>query len=241
MSTERLHWLDSLRGVAIIMMVFFHIFFDLEYLNLYPSDLFSGFWLYFGNFVRFSFLGILGFSIYLSYKNRLPYSNFLRHQFWRAVKLFGIAMLITLVTFIFIPGDFIRFGVLHLISIGIILTSLLVKKPKVLFALIFLSLILGAIFDQFILNTSLFLPLGLRPENFYTIDYFPIFPWIAIIFAGNLLAQIMDKYSLIINPSLPSRLKFLEEIGKKSLLIYLVHQPILLGLIWLLFISNMLK
>jgi len=241
METERLHWLDGLRGVSIIMMVFFHIFFDLEYLDLYPSDLFSGFWLYFGNFIRFTFLAVAGFSVYLSYKNRLPYSNFLNHQFWRAVKLFGIAMLITLVTFIFIPGDFIRFGVLHLISIGILLTALLINNPKILFVLIILSLIFGAIFDQIILNTSLFFPFGIKPTNFYTIDYFPIFPWIAIIFAGNLLARIMDKYSLIINPSLPSRLKFLEEIGKKSLLIYLVHQPILLGLIWLLFISNMLK
>jgi len=241
MSTERLHWLDSLRGLAIIMMVFFHIFFDLEYLNLYSSDLFSGFWLYFGNFIRFTFLAVAGFSVYLSYKNRLPYPYFLKHQFWRAVKLFGIAMLITLVTFIFVPEDFIRFGVLHLISIGIILTALLVKKPKVLFALIILSLILGAIFDQFILNTSLFLPFGLRPENFYTIDYFPIFPWIAVIFAGNLLARIMDKYSLISNTNLPLRLKFLEEVGQKSLIIYLMHQPIIFILIWLLFRINMLK
>ena len=241
MNSERINWIDSLRGLAIVLMIIFHIAFDLDLLNIYQISLYSGFWFFLARFIEFTFLILFGFSLYLSYKNSQSYSKFLKFQLWRGVKLFAIAMLITLITYFIYPQGYIRFGVLHLISMGIIMGALLVRYPKALIAMIFLSLIFGAIFNQFYTDTPLLLPFGIMPDKFYTLDYFPTFPWAALIFFGIIAARFFGANSWLINSKKIRRFIFLEKIGQKSLLIYLIHQPVLLGLIWLLSISNVLK
>mgnify|MGYP001182196722 CR=1 FL=1 len=148
---------------------------------------------------------------------------------------------ITLVTFIAYPESYIRFGVLHLISVAIILGSLLIRNNFLLICLIFISLILGSIFSQIVLTTPLLMPLGIVYKEFYTLDYFSVFPWISLVFTGIVFARFLDGNGLLKNFKIFPRFKMFEEIGKKSLIIYLVHQPVLLGLIWLLSKANVLK
>ena len=233
MKTERIHWVDSLRGLAILLMIVFHFAFDLDYLEIYMMDLYGGIWLLIGNFVRFSFLSLVGVSLYLSYKKRMPYKAYLNHQFWRAIKLFLIALGVTLITFLIFPEDYIRFGVLHLISVAILIGALLIRHPIVVFVSIFPILLLGGALGGMRLQTSLFLPLGIAPYGFSTIDYFPIFPWLAIVFFGIVIAYVLDKLSLLINPKKFPRIRILEKMGQRSLIIYLAHQPILFGGLWL--------
>lgn len=233
MKTERIHWVDSLRGLAILLMIVFHFAFNLDYLEIRLIDLYSGIWLFIGNFVRFSFLSLVGVSLYLSYKKRKPYKTYLNHQLRRAIKLFLIAMGVTLITWLLFPVDYIRFGVLHLISVAILIGALLIRHPIIVLISILPILILGGAFCSFRLETSLFLPLGIMPYNFNTMDYFPIFPWLAVVFFGIVIAYVLDKLSLLINPKKLPRLQILEKIGQKSLIIYLAHQPILFGGLWL--------
>ena len=232
MKSERIHWVDSLRGLAIVLMIAFHFAFDIDFLEILPVNMDSGLWLVIGNFVRFTILSLVGVSLFLSRK-KYTGSNYLKRQLIRAVKLFLIAMGISLATWLTFPDSYIRFGVLHLISIGIIAGALLVKNPRTLAVIMFLMLILGSVFTNIQLNTSLLLPFGITPHGFNTLDYFPLFPWLAIVFFGIVFAYIFDSYSLLANPKKFPRLRVLEKTGQKSLIIYLIHQPVLLGLIWL--------
>lgn len=236
MTTERIHWVDALRGSAIFMMIIFHIFFDLDLLGLYKFDFQSIFWLRFGHLIRIIFLTLVGFSLFLSHKKRQPYNVYRRHQIIRGLKLFLVAMGVTLASYIAFPGDYIRFGVLHFISVGIISGALLFRNTITLIIIMFLSLILGAYFSQIILSTPLLMPFGLLYPGFNSMDYFPIFPWISLIFFGIVFARILDKYNLIANPSWLPRFKFFEAMGRRSLAIYLIHQPVIFGLIWLIFV-----
>jgi uncharacterized membrane protein len=241
MSEQRIYWIDFLKGLAIISMIVYHFAFNLNLLNIYPIDVYSGLWIILARFIQFTFLTVVGISIYISYAKHQDYSKFLKRQFRRSVILLGIAMGITLVTYIFYPQGYIKFGVLHLISIASILGALLIRNNFLMVCLIFISLILGNIFSQITLDTPLLMPLGLMYKNFYSLDYFPIFPWISLVFAGIVIARFLDKHKLLKNFNLIPRFKLLEDAGKRSLIIYLVHQPVLLGLIWLLSKINVLK
>jgi uncharacterized membrane protein len=142
---------------------------------------------------------------------------------------------ITFVTMLIYPEGYIHFGVLHFISVGIIFTALLIRYPKILFAFIFISLILGVVFTGMSSESLIFAPLGIVSDNFYSIDYFPVFPWISLIFGGAFSARLFEHYKVLVNPKVLPRIKILEKVGQKSLIIYLVHQPILLGVIYLIF------
>ncbi len=229
MKSNRIYWIDWLRGFAILLMVVYHFAFDLDLLEILVIDFSAPFWVIFANIIRFSFFVVVGLSLYLSHKK----SDFLKRQIIRATKLFMVAMGVTGVTWILYPESFIQFGVLHFISIAIILGALFIRHPRFLFGAMFISLILGSVFSQIRLDTSPLLPIGIAPKAFYTLDYFPIFPWLAIVFFGILLAYVLDYYKLLKNPEKPIRLHLLEKAGQKSLIIYLVHQPILFGLIWI--------
>ncbi len=229
MTHKRIYWIDWLRGFAILLMVVYHFAFDLDLLEIQSIDFSAPFWVIFANIIRFSFFVVVGLSLYLSHKK----SDFLKRQIIRAAKLFVVAMGVTVVTWVFDPESFIQFGVLHFISIAIILGALFIRHPRFLFGAMFISLILGSAFAQIKLDTSPLLPIGIAPKTFYTLDYFPIFPWLAIVFFGILLAYVLDYYKLLKNPEKPIRIKLLEKAGQKSLLIYLVHQPVLLGILWI--------
>jgi uncharacterized membrane protein len=241
MKNTRIFLVDALRGLAIILMVIFHTAFDLNMFGIYKVDLYSGFWGFTARSAEFMFLILVGFSLYLSYKNRKPYGVFLKRQISRAVKLLLIALGITFATLMIYPEGYIRFGVLHLISLGIAAGALIIPYPRLNFIMIFLCLIAGGIFTNIHANTELFLLFGITPYNFFTIDYFPIFPWLALILSGISFARIMNLKKLLAHNKHIPGLGFLETAGRHSLFIYLVHQPVILGIIWLLSKINVLK
>lgn len=235
MVKDRIYWVDSLRGIAILMMVVFHFVFTLNFLGIHSFIIHGGFWGLFARTIQFIFLTLVGFSLYLSFIKRGDYQPFLKHQLIRAGKLFLVALGVTLVTYLIIPHTFIRFGVLHFISVGIVLGALVVNRPKTLVLLIPSSLILGVVLTYFTVNTHLLMPFGLVYKSFYSLDYFPIFPWIGLVFSGILIATVLDRLDLLKNPFYGFRLKPLEALGKRSLLIYILHEPFVLAVIWLFF------
>ncbi len=233
--TERIYWVDSLRGLAIVMMIIFHFAFDLHYMKLADLELYSGFWLVFVRAIQFLFLSLVGVSMHLSFKSKSDYKMFLHFQMKRALKLFGVALIITLVSYLIIPKGYIRFGVIHLISVSIAVCALLIRYPRLLAVLIIMFPIAGKFLSKIHVVTSLLLPFGIMPRAFYTVDYFPIFPWMSVVFAGIVAAYLLDHFKLLKNGFYPKRFVPLESIGKRSLLIYLTHQPVLIAIIYLLF------
>jgi uncharacterized membrane protein len=233
----RIWEIDFLRGVAVVMMIVFHALYDLNYFAGYPFAFYAGFWWVFARVTAGIFVFLAGISLTLSYsraKPKLSGSEMTRKYARRGLWIFGWGLLITALTWALLAENgAIWFGVLHLIGISIILARPLLRFRR-------LNLVLGIVFlcVGVYLGTTLFgfpwlIPLGFKPAGFYTLDYLPIFPWFGIVllglFAGNTLYN--KKFNEKDPPKAAKPVCFL---GRHSLFIYLLHQPILIGLLYLL-------
>ena len=162
--------------------------------------------------------------------------------------MLGIGYLITIVTYLMDPNTYIRFGILHCISISMMLLPLF--KPLKHWAAVFglLLIQLGIFAHQTPVDHPWFLPLGMMPSSFTTLDYYPLLPWFGFVMIGlsigetfykNRKAQCCILHSLA-SVALAENAAFciFAWPGKHALIIYLVHQPIILGLLWLITMSS---
>ena len=154
--------------------------------------------------VQFMFIGLVGVSMQISKKTR-------NEQIKRGLFIFGLGMLITLATRIAVPDYYVRFGILHLIGLGIIMLSFFKDNPRALGIIAISSLILG----QFV---------AIQPTG-PTLDYFPIFPWISLIAIGMLIPTPRWKVE---KNMFSTTLGYM---GRHSLPIYMVHIPIITGIL----------
>ena len=113
--------IDLLRGMAVVMMVCFHVIYDLNYFGLHEFYIHSGLWPSVARFIATFFLLLVGVSLHLSYSRNLlrgevKFSKYLR----RGLFIFFWGMVITLTTWLLVE-NFIVFGILHLIGVSVIL------------------------------------------------------------------------------------------------------------------------
>ena len=224
---KRILWIDVIRGISILAMVTFHFAFDLMYFGFAKSDLiYQPDWRLFERMIAFSFLFIAGLSLSITHRSWINWKSFFRRYGVTAI----CAVLISIVTYILFNNDMIRFGILHAISVSGLLGLLLLK-------LNFLSLFLLAVL-LFLLN--LFIPQPLEADYFWqwliyttetpnSLDYRPIIPWITPFILGMASYQLFKKWDLLEtnNTTNHHELSILCWLGRNSLVIYLVHQPIL--------------
>jgi len=242
MQLDKRFWeIDFLRGIAIIMMIIFHFLFDLYYFGGYDFNLWSGFWFAFGRITALIFIFLVGISLTLSYSRTIKLKkkiNFPMKYVKRGIMIFGYGILITLVTFLFLESGVIVFGILHFIGVAIILAYPFIRltDANLLFGIAFIFI--GYPVSDIILEIPWLLWLGVKQTGFYTLDYFPVFPWFGFvlfgIFVGNILYRnYKRRFRFKELGSLPV-IKQLCYIGRHSLLIYLIHQPVLIALLYLL-------
>jgi len=239
--TARFWEVDFLRGWAIIMMILFHSVFDLDYFGVWEVDIYRGFWFYFARLTASLFLLLVGVSLVLSYsraERQARSEQFRFRLFKRGIWIFSLAMGITVVTYLLLGNGFIIFGVLHLIGVSLLLAYPFLKLHRGLDAIFGLLFILVGIYFQ---NLSVSYPwllwLGLAPPEFYSLDYFPIFPWSGVILVGIALGDLLYRgyRRKIALPDLSgsSSVKPFAFLGRNSLAIYLIHQPVLIILFYL--------
>jgi uncharacterized membrane protein len=241
-SSDRFWEIDFLRGIAILMMIIYHVIFDLNYFGFASTDLNSLPGLIFLYPIGTLFLLLVGISLTLSYA-RVQDSftpNQLRIKYLkRGSSIFGLGLLITMVTWIYPHEGFIVFGVLHCIGLSILLAYpfLRLRNLAVLFGLF--CIISGIILRlTIIVDFPWLLWLGFVPRQFYTLDYFPLLPWYGVVLIGVFLGNTLYKnYSQVI--TIPNYSRFIIVstfcfLGRHSLLIYLLHQLIIIGMIYLL-------
>ena len=205
MAKERITEIDVLRTIAIVMMIIYHTAFDLRSFYSWDIDLFGRSWEVFRVITVSAFLLASGMSSQLS-------SRPLR----RAAIVLGYALLISAVTYIYDPNTFIYFGILHCIGFGMLLLIPLKKLKE-------FCIPLGV--------AILFLPTPnpLAP----TLDCYPLFPWVGLMMIGAGIGHFLYiRNSFIIHNS---KFKILALPGRYALLIYMVHQPILLGILYAVF------
>jgi uncharacterized membrane protein len=245
---QRFWEIDSLRGTAILMMVIFHLIFDLYYFGIYNFNIHSGFLWWFARITAFIFIFLVGVSLSLSYSRTILLNNYgsQKNLFFkylkRGLKILGYGLIITAMTWIFIGEGFIIFGILHLIGIAIILEYPFLKCKYVNLFLGIIFIVAGIYLMSFRFDFYGLLWLGFTPYNFYTIDYFPLLPWLGVvslgIFLGNTLYEDYTRHFKMPDFSKYSLVKVSGFLGRHSLLIYIIHQPILIILLLILAPAN---
>jgi uncharacterized membrane protein len=234
--------IDFLRGVAVIMMAAFHTVFDLAvYFNV-PVSYQSGFWYYIGTASAILFIFISGVS-----------STFSKNPSKRGILVFGCGMIITLVSIPLMGEYYIRFGILHFLGAAMILKGILDKtvrnKTAVLViaaALVPVAYFTGRRFYGMYTEIPYLFPLGLVTRWFKSYDYYPSFPWIGLFSAGIAAGMLFNKLSLPAWGAIRnSRLMFYAAnfakpfcfIGRNSLIVYMLHQPVIIAVLYFIFIA----
>lgn len=234
--------IDFLRAIAIIMMVIFHALYDFNYFNIYKFNVNAGFWLYFARATASIFIFLVGISVILSF-SKAKNNNYSKY-FKKGLKVFFWGLVISLVTYLFLEKGFILFGILHFIGISVILIYpfLRLKKLNLIIGIVFIFI--GIYLNKFQFSFNWLLWLGLKPQSFYTLDYFPLLPWFGVVlfgvFFGNTFYKDYKRRFKLPNLTKFSIIRNLCFVGKNSLIIYLIHQPILIILLHILKFANSL-
>jgi len=210
--------IDLIRGFTIILMVFFHFSFDLDYFNFIDIDiLHHPFWYFLPRLIVFLFFFAVGMSLKIAHHERIHWKAFGKRQ----LKLIFFAALISVVTRFLFPDNWIYFGTLHCIAFISFIGLLFIHREN-LALLIALALFIPSIFWD--LNLPFFeLPI----QSF---DYISPFPWLGALLIGIYATKLRLHLVKINSNRLIVSLQYL---GKHSLPIYLLHQPILFGIIFL--------
>jgi len=241
-TSQRFIEIDMLRGLAILLMVFGHLLWDLDHFGISPinNTLYSTL----QGFVPHLFFVLVGMGIIVSKKKienkpNIDENLFYKRLILRGLKIFGLGMILTIGSFIVMPDTPVYFGVLHCIGLSVILTAPFLKYRNFNVLFVFLFITGGYMISQInFQNPSLIhLTVGFHPTNVwkYTVDYFPLLPWFGFTLAGIAAGDILycgDKRRFRMpDISKYKPAKLFSWMGKHSLGIYLIHQPIIAGAI----------
>jgi len=223
---RRIWTIDFLRGIAIVLMVIYHVIFDLHYLGITRFAMHGWPLLLMQRTIAALFLGLVGASLVIRKRTLLEDAK-------RAGIIFACALLVTAATAIWPGRGMIVWGVLHFIALSIILGHFFVLLGK-WNAVAGLGVIaLWALLSGKIAGSLLLLPFGFPPAGFYSYDYYPLLPWFSLVLFGMAVASTGIFQKLDAKTRMPAPARALCWAGRHSLAIYLVHQPILLALIYI--------
>lgn len=220
---ERVEAFDVIRGVMILLMVFYHLLFDLVHLAGLPS------WILYNP--PLNVCQPIGAGIFIIMSGAM--SRYSRSNLKRGGKLLLVAIIVTMVTSII--GSAILFGILHFLAVASILYALMSRYlEKIPFKIQpFLYGVLTAV-SAVIVNTSTIRSdilwfFGFPGKTLTSADYFPLLPWIFVFLFGTWFGQTSQEKKL---PDWFYNIKnnFFAKCGRYSLYIYLAHQPVLYAL-----------
>lgn len=240
----RVCFIDELRGLVIILMIFYHSLYDIVFV-FYKSDIdfYSKSLNLTQLFIATTFVCLAGIV-----------SNYSKNNLKRGIECLAFGFLLTLITHFIMPSQLIVFGVLHLLGTSMIiyhfLKKVLKKIPTFIGTIIFLLLFSFTYsmpygYMGFFGNRMLVLPpdlytvpflflFGFPSPSFRSSDYFPIFPWIFLFICGTFIGNLFREDRM---PEFfyKPHIKPLAFLGRHSLIIYLIHQPVIYGSLYLAF------
>lgn len=240
---KRMDSLDAIRGVAILAMVFYHALYDVSDIFGYKIPLFDIL-----TPLEPPFAG--AFILLAGVSSRYSHSNIKR-----GAKVLILGMAVTAVTVIFIPSQSIYFGILHFMGCAILLFELVkpaadripAKAAAVIWTVLFILTfrmpethiigipgLFGAALPRILQNTPYLFALGFPDGYFYSADYFPMIPWFFVFLIGTVIGVPIKNHRLP-EKFYTVRIPFFAAAGRNTLLIYLLHQPVIYGLLTLFF------
>ncbi len=236
-TTQRFDRLDALRGVAIVWMTAYHAFFDLNHYRWISADFYRDpFWTWQRTAIVSLFLLCAGAGQAVAAHQGQSWPRFWRR--WRQVA--GCALLVSAGSYLMYPGSFIYFGVLHGIAVMLIIVRLTAAWGQWLWLAGALAIAIKFIAAsahnhwanlQF-LNEKIYSWLGLISVKPVTEDYVPLIPWLGVMWWGVAGAQwLLRRHPALLTGAIPPAARWLVFLGGWSLTYYLLHQPVLLGLL----------
>ena len=230
----RIWEIDFLRGLSVVLMVCYHLLFDLgEFVGIerflgWSTDLSLPAWTIAQAFFAALFVVLSGTSSTLS-----------RNNIRRGLRLLAVSALVSVATYVFDPTSVVFFGILQCLAVSMILYGAAFEKarPAICAAsgavVIGLAAALPVVKKVLAVRTDWLMPFGITSPSFSAFDYFPLIPWLGIFLAGAALGKTVyaSKRSL-----LPWRMppNFVNFAGRHALVIYIVHQPVIMGVLYLL-------
>jgi uncharacterized membrane protein len=229
--SPRIPAIDLARTVALLGMIVFHFARDLEMFGLAPIGMtMEPGWALFARIVAGSFIFLAGVSLVLAHGDGIRWRAFLR----RLAMIAAAAALITLATWVTFPTTFIFFGILHSIAVASVIGLAFLRTPAWLTAgAALFVLYLPGVFRSEVLDPLWLAWTGLAARTPPSLDFVPVFPWAGMFLLGMAAAQVSTALGLWdrLRPSSPPgrALRAATWPGRHSLLVYLVHQPVLIG------------
>lgn len=239
MSRERIYALDLIRGVAVLGMILHHTLFAVEEVSaLFGAPVSFAFFL---DSRLFWVLQELFVGAFLLVSGIC--TAFSRSVLRRGLIVSAAAAAVTLATGILLPllgleGLEIWFGILHLFGLSMLLYGLFTFPKRIVPALT--AVVLFALYLSMMLtrgsgwSNALCAVIGLPAKGFFSADYYPLLPYFLLFLAGTFLGRPVKERRL------PARFYTLrarpiEWVGRHSLWIYLIHQPVIFGVAALVF------
>lgn len=232
----RLDLIDVARGLALAMMIVYHFVWDLEFFGIIGKGFAAappmrGF----SHAIASAFLIIAGVSVALAHRGKFKGAAF-RKQF---AKVALAAAVVTLVTAYVLPQAPITFGILHAMALGVLLTAALAKAPWG----VTMTLALAMIVAPFFIHSPTFdAPalqwIGLGTDEPVSLDWRPFLPWTGVMALGLALARSPRGQAFLVRADEfkaddDAISRALDWMGRRSLPIYLIHQPVLFAVLYI--------
>ena len=225
---------DIARGVAIIAMVAYHLCWDLSYFRFISANVgYDPQWVLIARSILAVFLYLVGIGLVLGHGSGIRWAGFWRR--WLFVVAGALA--ISVATYFVFPQSFVYFGVLHAIAL-FSLMGLAFVRTRLWLAIVVAAIVIALPFfySDPLFNEKAWSWLGFWQVPPPTNDLVPVFPWFGAVLSGIIATRLTlaSGWSARLAAIAPSgRLpRLLALLGRWSLLIYLLHQPILLGLVY---------
>jgi uncharacterized membrane protein len=231
---RRVVLVDVLRGFAIVCMVAYHLSWDLSYLRFWTLDIsIEPGWITFQRAILGSFLLLVGVGLVLGHGEAIRW-----RAFWRRLAIIAAAALaMSAGTYLLFSDAFAFFGILHAIVLFSLLGLLFLRVPWAVTAIVAAGVILaGIVVQSDLFNTRWLAWIGFWTEPPRTADLVAIFPWFGVTLLGIAATRVLQRAGLVARLArlVPrdAASRALAFAGRWSLLIYLLHQPLMLGVLY---------
>lgn len=231
---SRITSVDALRGLAILGVVLFHTVWDMRFFEFTQYDAFwDPIWLGFAKVLINAFLGLAGFSLVLAHEKGIRWPSFWR----RWLILVGCALGVSIATYFAFAEGFVYFGVLHAIALFSLMGLAFLGLPTWLLVVCAVGFVIPPfLWPHEMFNARWLSWIGFWTQHPNTQDLVPVFPAFGAVLVGMLVARFRGSVALISGLLRVSSQnivwRFLVWCGRKSLLIYLAHQPLVFGLMF---------
>ena len=223
--------LDALRAVAMLWMAAYHLCFDLQHFRLLqpPQNFYADpFWTVQRTCIVTLFLLCAGAGQALAVHAGQTWGRFWR----RWLQVAGCAALVSVASMVMFPRSWIFFGVLHGLLVMLVAVRVAMPAGRWLWALGALGMVLPAVASSAAFDAAIVNVLGLGTRKPVTEDWVPVLPWLGVVFWGAAAARwLLERHPAVLRGPLPRVARPLAVLGRWSLSFYMLHQPVLIGVI----------